>query len=227
MTAKYNVLIIEDDVRASYTLESTINQHPGFQVVSVCESCNDAKSQFTLFAPDLIFVDITLPDGSGLDLIKYWRKQGCKNHFVMTTAVRETKTIENAVQLGVMDYLVKPIRMSRIVQALNDYQRYRHTLVSHKTVDQEKIDLLLRKSNQTDLRQTPKGIDSRTLGNLKNYLITTRPKHFSAEDISEQMNFSRITARRYLEYLESEGMLYLELDYNTGGRPRRLYRLAE
>jgi two-component system response regulator DcuR len=227
MTTKYSVLIIEDDLRASYTLESTINQHPDFHVVSVCESCSEAKLQFRLYAPDLVFVDITLPDGNGLDLIKYWRNQGSKNHFVMTTAVRETKTIENAVRLGVMDYLVKPIRMARIIQALNDYQAYRHTLVNNKPVDQEKIDLLLRKSNQTELRQTPKGIDSRTLSNLKNYLLSAQPKQFSSEDIGEQMNFSRITARRYLEYLESEGILCLDLDYNTGGRPRRLYRLAD
>jgi two-component system response regulator DcuR len=225
MITNIRVLILEDDLRASYTLESTINQQPGFKVVAVCETCAEARMQFELYKPDLVFVDITLPDGNGVELIREWREHNVQSHFIMTTAVRETKTIEQTVQLGVIDYLVKPIRMSRVIQSLDDYQQYRQTVVSHTTVDQEEIDQLLRKSPRKTLRQTPKGIDSTTLATLKDYLNLERPDCFSSEDIGEKMNFSRITARRYLEYLESEGILRLELDYNTGGRPRRLYKL--
>jgi response regulator of citrate/malate metabolism len=226
MTTNVRVMILEDDIRASYTLESTINQQKNFQVVAVCETCAEAKLQFDLFHPELVFVDITLPDGNGIELIKEWREQNVHSHFIMTTAVRETNTIERAVHLGVIDYLVKPIRMSRVIQSLDDYSRYQQTLVANTTVGQEDIDLLLRKPNHKPLRQTPKGIDVTTLAALKTYLITERPDSFSSEEVGERMNFSRITARRYLEYLESEGMLRLELDYNTGGRPRRLYKLV-
>ncbi len=225
MPDNVHVMILEDDLRASYTLESTINQQPHFQVIAVCETCAEARMQMDLFKPDLVFVDVTLPDGNGVDLIRQWREQNVQSHFIMTTAIRETKIIERTVQLGVIDYLVKPIRMSRVVQSLEDYREYRQTLLDNTTVDQEDIDLLLRKSHRKSLRQTPKGIDSTTLAMLKNYLTSERPDSFSSEEIGEKMNFSRITARRYLEYLESEGVLRLELDYNTGGRPKRLYKL--
>ncbi|SHO57413.1 response regulator [Vibrio quintilis] len=227
MTTKTRVMLIEDDIRASYTLESTINQDPRFQVVAVSETCADALMQFKAFQPQLVFVDITLPDGNGLDIIRQLRDQDTDCHFIMTTAERETTTVEKAVQLGVIDYLVKPIRMSRISQALDDYARYKQKLVSASTVDQDDIDQLLRRSPVKTERRTPKGIDSTTLEALKKLLYKEKLHNFSAEDIGERMNFSRVTARRYLEYLESEGILRLILNYNTGGRPRRLYQMIE
>lgn len=222
---KTTVMVLEDDIRASYTLESTINQHPQFSVVAVSESYAEAIMQFEAFKPDLVFVDITLPDGNGLAFIRQLRSQNVASSFIMTTAEREAATVEQAVQLGVMDYLVKPIRMSRVNQALEDYLKYRQTLTTAATVDQNDIDQLFRKSTAAPFRNTPKGIDATTLANLKRLLITEQLQDFSAEDIGKKMNVSRVTARRYLEFLETEGMIKLVLNYKTGGRPQRLYQL--
>ncbi|WCE30392.1 response regulator [Vibrio sp. SCSIO 43137] len=223
MTDKLSVMILEDDVRASYTLESTINQHPGFQVVAVSENCAEALMQYQLFKPRLIFVDITLPDGSGISVMRQLREQNAECDFIMTTAERETSTVQQTVQLGVVDYLIKPIRMSRVLQALTDYKEYTRQLTETDTVDQGEIDRLLRKAPQKT-RATPKGIDATTLASLTEILKREQLNDFSASDIGERMNVSRITARRYLEFLESEGLIRLVLNYNTGGRPRRLYQ---
>ncbi|MCA2018060.1 response regulator [Vibrio tritonius] len=223
---KISVMILEDDLRASYMLESTVNQDSDFTVVAVSESYAEALQQYSIFQPSLIFVDINLPDGHGIEFIQRMRKQGAQCDFIITTADRETSTVEKAVHLGVSDYLVKPIRISRVHQALNDYKAYREQLQSNTTVDQGDIDTLLRKTPQKDVRQTPKGIDATTLATLKTLLMESHLEEFSAEDIGERMQVSRITARRYLEFLESEGMVNLVLNYNTGGRPRRLYRLV-
>lgn len=224
---KTTVMLIEDDSRASYTLESTINQHPDFTVVAVSESCSEALTQFEAYKPTLIFVDITLPDGNGIDVIRHLREQNAECDFIMTTAERETTTVEKAVQLGVIDYLVKPIRMSRIHQALDDYKQYKQKLARTSIVDQGEIDQILRKAPIKQLRQTPKGIDATTLASLKSILYEEKLHDFSADEIGELMNVSRITARRYLEFLESEGVIRLTLNYKTGGRPRRLYQMIE
>ncbi|ELR64278.1 Transcriptional regulatory protein CitB, DpiA [Photobacterium marinum] len=224
---KTTVMLIEDDIRASYTLESTINQNPDFTVVAVSESCADALLQYDAFKPELIFVDISLPDGNGIDVIRQLREQNAACDFIMTTAERETTTVEKAVQLGVTDYLVKPIRMSRVNQALDDYKLYKQKLSGSTTVDQCDIDQILRKAPVKQTRQTPKGIDATTLASLKTILQNERLHDFSADEIGKRMNVSRITARRYLEFLESEGMIKLVLNYNTGGRPRRLYQMAD
>lgn len=224
---KTTVMLLEDDHRASYMLESAINQHPDFIVVAVSESCADALLQYTAFQPQLTFVDISLPDGSGIDVIRQLRKQQVSCDFIMTTAERETTTVQKAIQLGVTDYLVKPLRISRVHQALDDYKHYTAKLARTATVDQGDIDDILGKSAIKSLRQTPKGIDATTLASLKTLLKQPQLAEFSADEIGELMNVSRITARRYLEFLESEGVVRLALNYKTGGRPRRLYHLVK
>ncbi|MEI8634558.1 HTH domain-containing protein [Vibrio sp. PP-XX7] len=71
------------------------------------------------------------------------------------------------------------------------------------------------------------GIDETTLAALKTLLYREKLHDFSADDIGERMNFSRVTARRCLNTLRSEGILRLVLNYNTRGRPRRLYQMVE
>lgn len=218
------VMIVEDDLRASYVLESTINQHTDFYVVAACESVTEAVLKAEAFEPELIMVDISLPDGSGIDLIKSLKNNGIQAAFIMTTAERETTTIEKAIQLGVMDYLVKPIRMSRVLQALNDYLDFRKRLNKNDKIDQQDIDALFRKNAATDnSRKTPKGIDEKTLEKLTQYLNTLDDTPFTAEDIGDAVNLSRITARRYLEYLEAQKQVSMTLDYKTGGRPKQRY----
>lgn len=224
---RYPVMILEDDTRASYTLESTINEHSAFEVVSIAESCAEALVQFELYKPSLIFVDINLPDGNGISVIRELRERKVASDFIMTTAERETRVIEDTIHLGVLDYLVKPIRMSRVRQALDDYHLFRQQLDRKKTADQGAIDQLLRKTTSKTKRQTPKGIDATTLASMQSLLKSESLGEFSANDIGERMNVSRVTARRYLEFLESEGIIRLVLNYNTGGRPRRLYRVID
>tara|TARA_R110001606_G_scaffold383473_1_gene545792 strand:+ start:354 stop:1037 length:684 start_codon:yes stop_codon:yes gene_type:complete len=218
------VMIVEDDLRASYVLENTINQHSDFYVVAACESLLEAELKAEAFDPELIMVDISLPDGSGIDLVKSLKSKGIKAAFMMTTAERETTTIEQAIQLGVMDYLVKPIRMSRVLQALDDYLDFRKRLTKNDKIDQQDIDALFRKSAALDSsRKTPKGIDENTLEKLTQHLDTLDNTPFTAEDIGDAINLSRITARRYLEYLEAQGQVSMTLDYKTGGRPKQRY----
>ena len=218
------VMIVEDDLRASYGLGSTINQHTDFYVVSAGESLIEAELKAEAFDPELIMVDISLPDGNGIDLVKLLKSKGMKAAFIMTTAERETATIEKAIQLGVMDYLVKPIRMSRVLQALDDYLDFKKRLTKNDKIDQQDIDALFRKSAALDgSRKTPKGIDENTLDKLTQYLDTMDESPFTAEDIGEAINLSRITARRYLEYLEAQGQVSMTLDYKTGGRPKQRY----
>ncbi|GAA0229974.1 response regulator [Marinomonas primoryensis] len=218
------VMIVEDDLRASYVLESTINQHTDFYVVAVCESLLEAELKAEAFEPELIMVDISLPDGNGIDLIKSLKNNGVQAAFIMTTAEREATTIEKVIQLGVMDYLVKPIRMSRMLQALNDYLDFRKRLTQNGKIDQQDIDALFRKNAAIDnSRKTPKGIDEHTLEKLTQYINTLDDSSFTAKDIGEAVNLSRITARRYLEYLEAQGQVCMTLDYKTGGRPKQRY----
>ncbi|TPE55374.1 response regulator [Maribrevibacterium harenarium] len=220
----YTVLIVEDDPQASYMLEQAVNQHPAFSVIGAAESIEQAKLMLAPM-PDLILLDISLPDGNGMDLLPLLRSLCVSSSVIMTTAERDAHVVAQAIQHGVMDYLVKPLRFSRVTQALDDVAAFHQRLTKQGEVDQMQIDALLRKvPNRT--RQTPKGIDTITLTAMIEHIKgLTAP--FSAQEVGDALKVSRITARRYLEYLEEQGTVTMSLSYNTGGRPKQLYTFRE
>lgn len=221
----YSVLIVEDDAQASYTLEQAINQHPLFKVIAAAETLAEAQMHLQ-HEPDLVLLDITLPDGSGMALLRDIRQRDITTSVIMTTAERESSTVAQAIQYGVIDYLVKPLRLSRVHQALNDFISFQSTLENSDSIDQLQIDELMRKTaSPNKARKTPKGIDSKTLSTMIEH-VKTRTEPFSAQEIGDELALSRITARRYLEYLEEQGMVSMSLNYNTGGRPKQLYHLV-
>ena len=222
---QYTVLIVEDDQQASYTLEQAVNQHPLFKVIAAAETAAETLVYFDR-APDLILLDISLPDGDGMTLLRTLRQQGLTSSVIMTTAERESTTVAQAIQLGVVDYLVKPLRLSRVQQALSDFAAFQSKLVESNEIDQLQIDDLMGKNKaQIKTRNTPKGIDATTLSTMISH-IKQRQEPFSAQEIGDELDLSRITARRYLEYLEEQGMVSMTLNYNTGGRPKQLYHLV-
>lgn len=221
---QYTVLIVEDDQQASYTLEQAVNQHPLFNVIAAAESVAETHHHLAQ-TPDLILLDITLPDGDGMSLLRDIRQQDVVSSVIMTTAERESSMVAQAIQFGVIDYLVKPLRLSRVHQALNDFVSFKTRLDESNQIDQLQIDELMGKSkHQARARKTPKGIDSKTLSTMIDH-IKARKESFSAQEIGDELALSRITARRYLEYLEEQGMVSMSLNYNTGGRPKQLYHV--
>jgi len=73
----------------------------------------------------------------------------------------------------------------------------------------------------------PKGIDALTLSKVRTLFDTTDAASFNAEEVGRQIGVSRSTARRYLEYLVSEGVLTADLIYGVVGRPERRYFRGE
>ncbi|WCN11382.1 response regulator [Marinomonas mediterranea] len=217
-------MIVEDDPRASYALENAINQHDRFKVIAASERISESLTDALNHKPDLIMVDITLPDGSGLDLISRLKQSGINTSYIMTTAERDSAVVSEAIQLGVMDYLVKPLRVSRVHQALDDFITFKETIHKMKKVDQVEIDHLFRKNTSNKGRRTPKGIDENTLSKLMDYINQTGENSFTAQQAGDAVELSRITARRYLEYLEEQGVVEMNLNYNTGGRPKQHYK---
>ncbi|WP_082856427.1 response regulator [Marinomonas atlantica] len=222
---QYSVLIVEDDPQASYTLEQAVNKHPLFKVIAAAESVSETH-EYLKQQPDVILLDITLPDGDGMSLLREIRQQNIGTSVIMTTAERESSMVAQAIQFGVIDYLVKPLRLSRVHQALNDFIAFQAKLEDSEQIDQLQIDDLMRKSNiASKSRKTPKGIDTTTLATMVEH-IKQHQAPFSAQEIGDALELSRITARRYLEYLEEQGMVSMSLNYNTGGRPKQLYHIV-
>ncbi|WP_335908724.1 response regulator [Shewanella indica] len=231
----YSVIIVEDEVAVSQLLaqyllfpqtQDTVRQGQ-YQVVGCAGSIKVATGLLKALQPDLILLDIYLPDGSGLELLQQVRKQGLKSDVMLITAAKEVTILEQAMQLGVCDFLVKPLMLKRLDQALARFEARQHCLSIAEEVTQSIADTLFggdkQSSNQASVR-LPKGVDALTLDKIR-CVFTEHPKQsYTAQQMGALVGMSRSTARRYLEYMLAIDELIVDQNYGAIGRPERSYR---
>jgi len=223
------VLIIEDDLRIAEIQKRYIEQIEGFQTVGIAASYREAKTYIELLQPDLLLLDVYFPDMNGLELLKEAKQQAKQMDVVMITAAKEIQSVQEAISIGVFDYIIKPVVFERFKQSLQRYQEFHIRLVEFSKeniyVTQQQVDKLLRKeidNGGTNKSYLPKGIDPLTLDKVMDVLKDAVPE-LTAEMVAKEIGISRTTARRYLEHLVSEEKIDADLSYGTVGRPERVY----
>jgi len=228
-----SVLIVEDDSRIANILAKTIGKIDNFEVVGIAASASQAIDLLDCFSPELVFLDISLTDSSGLDVIKHIRQasHGVNISIVMLTAAKDVEIIQKAISYGVFDYILKPIAFSRLDQTLQRYLEYCHRLDSNDAFEQEDLDLLFHSSDNAPMKpvkppSAPKGIDTITLDKVRQVFKHNANTPYTAEAMSECIGTSRTTARRYLEFLLSNNEVVADIEYGTVGRPERHYVLS-
>ena len=223
------VLIVEDDLRIAEIQKRFIEQIPGFQTVGIAASYLEAKTYIDLLQPDLLLLDVYFPDMNGIDLLKETKQQRKQMDVIMITATKEIHKVQEAISIGVFDYIIKPVVFERFKQSLLRYQEYYTKLAELKNenldVTQQQVDKLLRKEiegTKSDKPYLPKGIDPLTLEKVLEVLSKVADG-LTAEIVAKEIGVSRTTARRYLEHLMSEEKIDADLAYGTVGRPERVY----
>ncbi len=219
---------MEDDFRVAKINQEFVGKIEGFEVVGVAPTIQDAKEILTYINPDLVLLDVYFPDGNGLDMLRYIRKQNLSTDVILITAEKELYSIQEALRGGVIDYMIKPVMFDRFKQTLEQYAEYRKQLQTIDDVNQNKVDQLVntvrgRKAEERE-QNIPKGIDPLTLEKIKNEMSNYGNTGVTAEYFSQMVGISRTTARRYLEHMVSTDYLTAELSYGQVGRPERLYR---
>lgn len=223
------VLIVEDDLRIAEIQKRFIEQIEGFQTVGIAASYIEAKTIIDILQPDLLLLDVYFPDMNGLDLLKETKQQTKQLDVIMITATKEIHKVQEAISIGVFDYIIKPVVFDRFKQSLLRYKDYHTKLVDfgkeNLHVTQHQVDKLLRKEMDVpgnDKSYLPKGIDPLTLEKVLEVLGKVN-SGLTAEFVAKEIGISRTTARRYLEHLMSEEMIEADLAYGTVGRPERVY----
>lgn len=233
-----NVLIVEDDMRIATILSKTINNEAGFEVIGIAQTAKEAIELLDIFKPELIFLDVSLAESNGLDVLKYVRQDlnAVDISIVMLTAAKDSEVIQEAMSYGAFDYILKPLAFSRLKLTLARFLQYRQRLNTQQPFEQDDLDEIfhntgtLTKQVKTDFIKNeptplPKGIDSLTLDKIRRVLSDNAGVAYTAESMSECIGTSRTTARRYLEYLLSGNEIIADIEYGTVGRPERHYLL--
>ena len=224
------VLVVEDDARIAEMHRFFVEKVTGFEVAGIAQKLEEARALVRLLDPDLLLLDLYMPDGNGMDILHELRGEGRAVDVILITAAKHVADVQAALRAGAFDYLVKPVVFARFEQAMNRFVQYRRLLhqgtTRGKTMEQKDIDELsqpLAPSGDALEEQVPKGIDVLTLAKVRQSFDGVGADGFSAEDVGEKIGASRSTARRYLEYMTTTGELRADVIYGSVGRPERRY----
>ncbi len=110
------ILLVEDDFALAMGTEFAL-QAEGYEVIKA-KDVSEAKLAVTSSKPDLILLDVMLPDGNGYDLCKHIREEGNMVPIIFLTAVGEEANIVQGLELGADDYVTKPYRVKELLSRI-------------------------------------------------------------------------------------------------------------
>ena len=221
MSIENAVLLNVDDDEVSRYTRTRVLSRAGFSVHETATGLG-ALAALDGRCPDLVLLDVHLPDASGIDLLRAWRAEGEDVGVLVVTAAREADTVRAAAAAGAAHYLVKPFEFADLESRLQLFRRTHGALGAVTTADQEVIDSVFAPvgAGRTAL---PKGLSVETAAAV---LQALRASELSATECADAVGVSRVSARRYLEHFAATGQAVVRLQYGGAGRPERRYRPA-
>lgn len=221
------VLIVEDEAIAAEAHAAYVERLPAFEVAGVARSAQEAVRAIGNTELDLILLDLHLPDGHGLNLLRQIRAAGHHLDVIAVTSARDLDVVRQAVSQGVFAYLLKPFTFAGFRVKLEQYAAYREQFHDKMVaVGQSDVDEMLnslRPASSYD--NLPKGMSTETLDDVLRALNAVADQGFSASEMAAAIGSSRVTARRYLEHLADLGTAGRSTRYGKTGRPEVEYRL--
>jgi response regulator of citrate/malate metabolism len=218
-----DVLVVDDDFMVARIHSGFVERTPGFRVAGAAHTAAQALELADELSPDLILLDVHLPDMSGLDVLRNLRSRGNVAAVVMVTAERDVQAVRAALHGGAMQYLVKPFQYDDLAQRLVSVRAALRVLVAGEA-DQAMIDRAFVGVIPDEAAALPKGLSPVTADLVLEALRLHGEQ--SAADCAEGLGLSRVTARRYLEHFVGRGNAKVRMNYGGPGRPEHLYRPA-
>ncbi len=224
----FSVLIVEDDPMVADILRRVIERVNGFKVVGSSNTESEALDSISKLLPDLILLDIYLPAGNGLNILKHVRQQELATDIILVTAAKDVQTVYATLRFGAIDYIIKPFDLDRLKAALKNYARMRKIFNKKEDIRQDDLDRLGNKDDpdaaaaSPDGEVLPKGVHQLTLEQLLTTLLREK-KPLTCQEVATVMSMSKITVWRYLEYLVGVGKIKYSLLYGGTGRPSKAY----
>jgi response regulator of citrate/malate metabolism len=226
-------LVVDDDYHVAHAHALSVGRVVGFSVVGEAHSAEEARQLIKTERPDLLLLDMYLPDYNGLELVRRLTSEstgstesdlpGHVPDFLLVTAARDIESVRSAMKLGAVYYLVKPFTFAALREQLESYRQWRQRLERSQEADQGTVDALY------GLLRSPAAA-SATRSNLPPTMarvldiVRSSPTPLGAAEVAERLGVSRPTAQRYLAILVQKQAIELDLAYGATGRPEHLYQ---
>ena len=217
-------LVVDDDFRVAELHCAYVERVKGFAVAGQAHTGAEALDELDRLRPDLVLLDIYLPDMSGLDVLQRLREDDRPVDVISITAAREVESLRAAMRGGVVHYLIKPFLFATFEEKLLSYASARERIVRLAQADQFDVDRIFGALRTARNEPLPKGLSDTTLDLIAQALRQSR-SGLAAAAVADAAGVSRVTARRYLNHLCQVGKVELTMRYGSPGRPEHRYRL--
>lgn len=212
------VLVVDDDYRVAELHARYVNAVAGFTVAGTAHSAARAVELSSRLRPDLILLDLYLPDRLGTEVLP-----ALTGDVLMVTAAGEAAQVRAALGGGAVGYLIKPFDERELRNRLTAYARFRAQLATDRSLGQDQVDRALRALHGTDRSGRARRPRATPTGKLVADTVASLDGPVTASALAERLGISRPTAQRYLADLAAHGTIRIELRYGAAGRPEHLY----
>ncbi len=219
-----SLILVEDDPMVREVHRQFIERIDGFKIIGIAANGHEGLQLIRQTQPDLAIIDMYMPYMGGLEMLREVRVEGFLVDVIAITAAQDIETVHRVLQQGAVDYIMKPFTFERIKKSLENYRFFRLKLKEKKSFSQPELDQLLFMNSMEEKEEEllPKGLTMPTLTKILEFFANASSP-VSAEEVAESVGIARVTARRYLDYLEKEGRVKIHVQYGGVGRPVNRY----
>ena len=116
--SKSNILVVDDDELLRQVLRDQLVSH-GVGQLEEAGTISQAQQKAAQMVPDLVILDVELPDGNGFEFCQYLRQSGYERPIIMLTGRGDEKDIVDGLDGGANDYIAKPMRIGELIARIN------------------------------------------------------------------------------------------------------------
>lgn len=221
-------LIVEDDPMVAELNRRYLEKVSGFELTGVFSNVEEALPVIEREQIDLILLDVYMPGDNGWSLLSKIRWLGKEIDIILITAACDKESIKKGLRFGAVDYLIKPFQFKRFEEAMVSYREDQLRMDDQERLDQSVVDqLLLHKEHKpATITELPKGVSRDTMKKVWEHLNQVEKRDFSTEELAGIVGISRVSMRKYVNFLVDKNILETEVAYGTVGRPVLMHRIV-
>lgn len=113
-----NILVVDDAIFVRHTLKKILEAY-GHTMVGEADSGIMALKKYDELKPDVVLLDITMPGMNGTEVLVKLRAKDPKAKIIICSSIGQQVVIAEAIQLGALDFIVKPFKEEQVIDAIN------------------------------------------------------------------------------------------------------------
>ena len=221
------VLVVDDDFMVARLHSSVVAREAGFEVAGIASTGTDALRAVEATKPDLVLLDIYLPDMTGLEVLRRLREGGSEDlDVIVISAARDLDTLQPPCAAGSSTTSSSRSRSSRCGDRLRRVCRAPGgARRAHRGGPGRRRPGVPGRTRRREAQRCPRASARRPPTWCCGRSRRADEDGLSATECAESTGLSRSSTRRYLEHLVSVGTAEMRPRYGAAGRPERRYRM--